>query len=130
MRRESDPLSSGRVTRYRHVVMTAVPTGRYRIGLVRMSGDQRTRDYATRQREAGFSSRDILRKLKRAIAREVYPPDHHARRRARVDDLPPLRQAKTLTLTSAANELGVWPTTISELEGGVRGDDDLAQKLP
>jgi len=29
-------------------------------------------------------------------------------------------------LTTAANHLGVWPTTISELERGIRRNDDLA----
>jgi len=44
-----------------------------------------------------------------------------------VDDLRPLRQAKNITLTAAANQLGVWPTTISELERRIRRNDDLAQ---
>jgi len=44
-----------------------------------------------------------------------------------VDDLRPLRHAKNATLTAAANRLGVWPTTISELERGIRRNDDLAR---
>ena len=43
-----------------------------------------------------------------------------------IEDLRPLRQAKNITLTAAANHLGVWPTTISELERGIRRNDDLA----
>ncbi len=37
-----------------------------------MSSDLRTKEFVGRQRDAGFSSRDILRKLKRAIAREAF----------------------------------------------------------
>jgi transposase len=44
-----------------------------------------------------------------------------------VDDLRPLRRAKNITLTAAANQLGVWPTTISDLERGIRRNNDLAQ---
>lgn len=40
--------------------------------------------------------------------------------------LRPLRQSKNLTLTAAAQHLGVWPATISTLERGIRRDDDLA----
>ena len=51
-----------------------------------------------------------------------HPRDHHAR----TDDLRPLRQAKNITLTQAANHFGVWPMHISTLERGTRRDDTLA----
>ena len=79
-----------------------------------------------RQRDAGFSSRDILRKLKRAIAREVFRLLTTPATVPGIDDLRPLRQAKNITLTAAANQLGVWPTTISELERGIWRNDELA----
>ena len=44
-----------------------------------------------------------------------------------VEDLRPRRQSTNITLTDAANQLGIWPTTISELERGIRRNDDLAQ---
>ena len=44
-----------------------------------------------------------------------------------VDDLRPLRQATNITFNPAANQFGVWPTTISELERGIRRNDHLAQ---
>jgi len=40
---------------------------------------------------------------------------------------PPIARSKNITLTRAANQLGVWPTTISELERGIRHNHDLAQ---
>ncbi len=120
--------SSGKVTRHRlsRGGDRAANCALYRIALVRMASDQRTKDYVARQREAGSSSKETQRKLKRAIAREIFRhlvtpvtvPD--------IEDLRPLRQAKNITLTAAANHLGVWPTAISELERGIRRNDDLA----
>ncbi len=44
----------------------------WRIALVRMSHDPRTRDYVTRRLAEGKTKREIMRILKRYIAREVY----------------------------------------------------------
>jgi transposase len=92
-----------------------------------MASDPRTRAYVARQREAGFSSREILRKLKRGIAREVFRNLTSPVTVPEVDDLRPLRRSKNITLTTAANHLGVWPATISEIERGIRRDDTLTQ---
>lgn len=45
----------------------------WRIALVRMSNDPRTRDYVTRRTTQGRSKKEIIRCLKRYIARELYP---------------------------------------------------------
>lgn len=98
----------------------------HRVALVRMSCHPATRDYVARQRAAGKSTPEILRQLKRAIAREIFRlltqnieiPDYR--------DLRPARQAKNITLTAAANHLGVWPTAISRLERGLTRHDTLA----
>ncbi|MFE2424930.1 helix-turn-helix domain-containing protein [Streptomyces hokutonensis] len=90
-----------------------------------MSSDARTREYVARQTAAGRTKKEIVRLLKRAIAREMFRcltstvvvPD--------VADLRPLRQSRNLTLTAAAQHFGVWPATISTLERGIRRDDDL-----
>jgi len=123
------PASSGKTTRHR--LSRGGDRGAngalYRIALVRMASDQRTKDYVARQRETGLSSKEILRKLKRAIAREVFRLLTTPVALPGVEDLRPLRQARNITLTTAANQLGVWPTTISELERGIRRNDDLAQ---
>jgi len=123
------PASSGKTTRHR--LSRGGDRGAngalYRIALVRMSSDARTKEYATRQRAAGQSNKEILRKLKRAIAREVFRLLTAPVAVPGVDDLRPLRQSKNITLTSAANQLGVWPATISELERGIRRNDDPAQ---
>lgn len=44
----------------------------WRIAVTRMSSDPRTRDYVTRRLEEGKSKPEIIRMLKRYIAREVY----------------------------------------------------------
>ena len=66
-------------------------------------------------------------KLKRAIAREVFRLLTTPVAVPGVNDLRPLHQAKNITVTAAANQLGVWLTTINELERGVRRNDELAQ---
>ena len=123
------PASSGKVTRHRlsRGGDRAANNALYRIAMVRLASDQRTKDYVARQREAGFSNKEILRKLKRAIAREVFRLLTTPVAVPGVDDLRPLRQSKNITLTAAANNLGVWPATISELERGIRRNDTLAK---
>ncbi|WP_264081228.1 hypothetical protein [Streptomyces spectabilis] len=91
-----------------------------------MSSDARTREYVARQTADGRTKKEIIRLLKRAIAREVLRylttpvavPD--------IADLRPARQAKNITLTTVAEHFGVWPAAISCLERGTRRDDALA----
>jgi hypothetical protein len=44
----------------------------YRIALVRMSAHQQSRDYVARQHGNGRTKKEMLRLLKRAIAREIF----------------------------------------------------------
>ena len=122
------PASSGKTVRHRlnRGGDRAANSALHRIALVRMSSDPRTRAYVAQQREHGLSSKEILRKLKRAIAREVFRYLATPVTVPAVADLRPLRRSKNLTLTSAANHFRVWPATISELERGIRRDDNLA----
>jgi transposase len=122
------PASSGKTVRHRlnRGGDRAANGALHRITLVRMSSDQRTKAYVARQRDNGLSSKEIQRKLKRAIAREIF---HYLTTPVSVpaiDDLRPLRRSKNITLTAAAGHLHVWPATISELERGMRRDDTLA----
>jgi transposase len=68
------PASSGKVTRHR-----LNPGGDrsanhalWRIVITRMSSDPRTRDYVERRTKEGLSKMEIIRCLKRYVAREVY----------------------------------------------------------
>ncbi|MFJ9373917.1 transposase [Streptomyces sp. NPDC101455] len=98
----------------------------YRIALVRMSSDPRTRAYVTRQTAAGRTKKEIIRLLKRAVAREMFRCLTTTVTVPHIADLRPLRQSKNLTLTAAARHFSLWPTAISALERGIRRDDDLA----
>lgn len=119
--------SSGKVTRHRlsRGGDRAANNALHRIALVRMSSHQPTKDYLTRQVAAGKSKPEILRMLKRALAREVYRYLTQIIAVPEVDDLRPARQAKNITLTQVANHFGVWPMTISTIERGTRRDDSL-----
>lgn len=122
------PASSGKTTRHRlsRGADRAANNALHRIALVRWSHDPRTRDYADRQLAAGRSKKDVLRLLKRAIAREMFK---HLTAPCPIDDysdLRPTRQARNITLTAVANHFGVWPTEISRLERGLTRDDTLA----
>lgn len=44
----------------------------YRIAVVRMQHDRRTREYVARRTAQGLQKKDIIRCLKRYIAREVF----------------------------------------------------------
>ncbi len=122
------PASSGKTNRHRlsRGGDRAANAALYRIALVRMARCQRTREFVARQTAAGRTKKEIIRLLKRAIAREVFRlltsqvdvPD--------IADLRPARQAKNITLTAAANRFGVWPNVISNIERGLRRDDAFA----
>lgn len=122
------PASSGKTNRHRlsRGGDRAANNALFRIALVRMSHHQPTKDYVQRQLAKGHTRMEILRKLKRAIAREAFKlltrqiavPDYA--------DLRPARQAKNITVTAAANHFGVWPTVISRIERGLQRDDTFA----
>ncbi|MFJ4185490.1 IS110 family transposase [Kitasatospora sp. NPDC089509] len=122
------PASSGRTNRHRlsRGGDRAANAALYRIALCRMSSDRRTRDYIVRQTEAGRTKKEIIRLLKRAIARDVFRCLTTTVAVPGIADLRPLRQAKNITLTAVAGHFEVWPATISTLERGIRRDDDLA----
>jgi transposase len=122
------PASSGKITRHRlsRGGDRAANSALHRIALVRMSGHPQTRDYVEHQGGKNRTKKEILRLLKRAIAREVFrlltrpgPIDDY-------NDLRPARQAKKLTLAAVAHHFGVPIITISRLERGHQRNDTLA----
>jgi transposase len=122
------PASSGTITRHRlsRGGDRAANNARYRIALVRMSNHPHTRGYVERQVVKGRTKKEILRLLKRAIAREVFrlltrpgPIDDYR-------DLRPARQAKNLTLAAVAQHFGVPIITVSRLERGHQRNHTLA----
>lgn len=122
------PASSGKTTRHR-LNRGGDRQGNWalhQIALVRLSTDPRTKTYAARLTAAGKSKKDVLRCLKRAIAREAWHLLVHPAPVPRTDDLRPLRHLRGLTLTQAAKHLGTVPARISELERGTRPNIPLA----
>ncbi|ABK70144.1 IS110 family RNA-guided transposase [Mycolicibacterium smegmatis] len=122
------PASSGKTTRHRlsRGGDRTANNALYRIALVRMSNDPRTPDYVARQTANGRSKIEIIRLLKRAVAREVFRLLSQPCAIDDYSDLRPARQAKNITLTTVANHLDVWPNDISRLERGLKRDDTLA----
>lgn len=114
------PASSGKTTRHRlsrggdrranHALHT--------IALVRMRNHPPTKAFVSRQRDRGRSTPEILRILKRAIAREMFKQLTRPHEDLGVHDLRPTRQAKNITLEAAATALGLAPMTISRTERG------------
>jgi hypothetical protein len=122
------PASSGKTNRHRlsRGGDSAANAALYRIPLTRMARDQRTREYVARQTDAGRTKTEIIRLLKRAIAREVFRLLTTPVRVPHVADLRQTRQSKNITLTTVANHFRVWPAVISNIERGLRRDDAFA----
>lgn len=109
------------------VAATDTPTTRSTARPGPHSSNPHTRAYVTRQVAAGRTKPEIIRLLKRAIAREVH---RHLTRVTPVlicDDLRPARQAKNITRTAVAHHVGVWPSAISRIERGLQRHDQPAE---
>jgi transposase len=122
------PASSGKTNRHRlcRGGDRAANNALFRIALVRMSHHQPTKSYVQRQSALGHTRMEILRKLKRAIAREIFKLLTQQIPVPEYTDLRPARQAKNITVTAAANHFGIWPTVISRIERGLQRDDAFA----
>lgn len=96
------------------------------IALVRLSNDERTKKYALHLRASGKSKKDILRCLKRAIARESFHLLVHPKPVPETNDLRQLRHDRGLTLVQVAMGIGAEPARLSELERGKRPNAELA----
>ena len=100
----------------------------WRIAMVRLRHDERTKAYAARRTAQGKTRREIIRCLKRHIAREIHqlltdpppvPAGAHLRRR---------RHDAGLTLQDAAAAINTQPSRISALERGDQHNLDLATR--
>lgn len=101
----------------------------HRIALVRMHYDERTLEYVARRTQEGKSKKEIMRCLKRAIAREVYRAlTTTPRTDSPKEDLRSLRKAKKLTQTQAAQALNTFPARISDIENNRRRLTELTTR--
>jgi len=122
--------SSGRTTRHR-VNQGGNRQGNHalwRIAMVRLTHDADTKAYAARRRAEGKTSREIIRCLKRYIAREVYGLITNPPAVADISDLRPARRAAGISLATVAAHFEVWPTNVSRLERGLTRNDELVDR--
>lgn len=123
--------SSGKVTRHRlnRGGDRRANNALWRVVMVRLAHrDERTRAYIDRRRAQGRSDREIIRCLKRAVARELYRALTHPDTVPHGPSLRTTRLPAGITLTTAAEHLGTWPTRLSQLERGLKHDADLATR--
>lgn len=122
--------SSGQITRHRlnRGGDRQANNALWRIALVRLRCDERTKAYAHRRTAQGKSRKEIIRCLKRYIAREIHqlltapPPLPHG------THLRQLRQNANITITDAAQAINTRTNRLSELERGTRHNHDLATR--
>jgi transposase/DNA-binding XRE family transcriptional regulator len=114
------PASSGKTTRHRlnRGGNRTANSALYHIAIVRLHSDERTRTYATRRRGEGKTTKEIIRCLKRAIAREVFHIITNPPAPIDVAELRPLRENAHLTLAQAADDLKCSIATLSNIERG------------
>lgn len=124
------PASSGKTSRHRlnRGGDRHANSALHRIALVRMSHDPRTKAYVEKKRAEGKGTKEIIRCLKRAIAREIFTLLTKDVEVPRVDDLRPLRKALGITLQQAAEHFNVWMNKISRIERRLARDDEFAQQ--
>lgn len=93
-----------------------------------MRHDEATRRYVTRRVDEGKTKSEIIRCLKRFVAREVFgvivnPPDDIPSG----TDVGEARTAAAVTLTQLAIAIGVTPTNLSRLERGLEQNTKRTQ---
>ena len=124
------PASSGKTTRHRLSRSGDRQANKaiHHIAIVRMSCDARTKTYVSKRRQEGKTTKEIIRCLKRYIAREIYDQLLHPQPAPTAGELRALRTAKKITLQAAADTLHIWPSTLSRFERGLTRDDQLFQR--
>jgi len=122
------PASSGKTTRHRLSRGGDRNANRalHHVVLVRMSSCRRTRDYVNKRTAEGKSKREIMRCLKRYVAREIYRQITNPQPAPSTADLRQQRNKLGFTIHAAASHLSQWPSVISRLERGLIRNDALA----
>ena len=122
--------SSGKVTRHRlnSGGDRQANNALWRIVVVRMSSDARTQTYVARRTLEGKSKKEIIRCLKRHVAREMFRLLTNPATIPLGADLRAARLNSGLTLAAAAEALGTWPMRLSEIERGLAHNAELARR--
>lgn len=122
--------SSGRITRHRlnRGGNRQANNALWRIAMVRMATDQRTKTYVEKRTSEGKTKKEIIRSLQRYIAREIHSllvNDQHV---IAGEDLRAQREHQGLRLNEAAKAIHSWPTEISRLERNLTHNTELANR--
>jgi transposase len=100
----------------------------WRIAFVRLNTDPTTKAYVARRTAEGKSRREIIRCLKRYIAREIYRLIIEPEAVPTGADLRSTRVRRGLSLALVAGELGTSMNTISRLERALVHNTELARR--
>lgn len=121
------PASSGKTSRHRlsRGGDRNANKALHHVVLVRMGSDARTKEYVAKRTLEGKGKREIMRCLKRYVARELYRQIMNPAPAPSIADLRPLRTRLGLTLQNAAEHLNQWPSYLSRLERGKTRNDTL-----
>jgi transposase len=126
------PASSGKTHRHR-INQGGDRSGNnalWRIAFVRLTADPRTKAYVARRTAEGLSNRDIMRCLKRYIAREIYRALTRPLPLApRGTELRELRNAAGLPLHAVAGPFGISIQRLSRVERGLARDPHLQTRI-
>jgi transposase len=122
--------SSGKIVRHRlnHSGNRQANHALWRIAFVRLNTDPTTKTYAARRTAEGKSQREIIRCLKRYIAREIYRLIVEPGAVRAGADLRSIRLSRGFSLALVAAELGTSMNTISPLERALIYNSDLAKR--
>jgi transposase len=121
------PASSGKTNRHRvnRGGDRAANAALYTIVLSRMRWDPRTKNYVAAQQARGKTKKEIIRNLKRAVAREIFHKITNPHPVPTTHDLQPLRKSLHITQKQAADHLNTNPETISRIEHATMREDTL-----
>jgi transposase len=122
--------SSGKVTRHRlnRSGNRQANHALWRVAIVRMHSDERTKRYVERRTQEGKSRREIIRCLKRYIAREVFQTLTHPQAVPLGHAMRAMRTDAGISLETAAAALGTWSVRLSRLERAVDFNRELAER--
>lgn len=121
------PASSGKTNRHRlnRGGDRAANKAIHNVVLVRMVSDKRTKAYVERRRAEGKNTKEIIRCLKRYVAREIYIQIFDPKPAPDGGILRVARKRRKISLASAGSALGTGTMKLSRLERGQTRDDDL-----
>ena len=122
--------SSGRTVRHRlnRGGNRQANSALWRIATTRMRTDTRTKEYVTRREAEGKKRTEIIRCLKRHIAREIHRLITNPPPTPNCPELRNRRQHQGVTVTQAAQAIGTHPSRLSALERGRDHNHHLATK--